>query len=208
MREENLREGKEVKGLDYSFRIRDKVVRVRTSWRHHSGLYLPIQKHTSRVLVLRSFPYPPVIGDGVVTDLRGVEIGVRTADCVPLVLIGEEWVGVVHVGWRGLASGIVERALELFSGHEDLGRAFAFLGPSAKGCCYEVGEEFRDMFDDLIEREGRVYMDLQASVMKRLKDFGVGSVGVYERCTVCSPELPSYRRDKTQRRILTSVKKL
>ncbi len=208
MREENLREGKEVKGIDYSFSLKGRVIRVRTSWRQHSKLYLPIQKHTNRVIVLRSFPYPPVIGDAVLTDLRDVEIGVRTADCVPVVLIGDTWNGVIHVGWRGLASGILERAVQLFSAHEDLRRTFAFVGPSAKGCCYEVGEEFKEIFDDLIERDGRIYMDLQNSVVNRLKDLGVGSIGVYEKCTVCSPELPSYRRERTEDRILTSVRVL
>ncbi|MDQ7038119.1 MAG: polyphenol oxidase family protein [Aquificota bacterium] len=193
--------------MNYSFRIGGKTVKVRTSWESHPKLYLPIQKHTSRVIVLRTFPYPPVIGDGVLTDLEGVEIGVRTADCVPLVLIGEEWIGAVHIGWRGLASGIVERAVEVISGYEDLKKVFAFIGPAAKGCCYEVGEEFRDMFDDLIERDGRIYMDLQESVLRRLRKAGIGSVGVYERCTVCSPDLPSYRRDRTSVRILTSVRK-
>ncbi len=207
MRGKSIGEGKASEGLNYSFQIRGRTVKVRTYWTSHPRLYLPIQKHTSRVIILKTFPHPPLIGDGVLTDLAGVEIGVKTADCVPLVLIGEEWIGAVHVGWRGLAHGIVERALEAISRYEDLKRVFAFIGPAAKGCCYEVGEEFRDMFDDLIERDGKIYMDLQESVLRRLKTAGVGSVGLYERCTICSPELPSYRRERTEMRILTSVRK-
>ena len=208
MRGEDLREGKETEGLIHSFQIRGKLVSVRTVWRAHSRMYLPIQKHTNRVILLTTFPHPPLIGDAVVTNLEGVEIGVKTADCVPLVLIGEEWFGVAHVGWRGLSSGIVERSLEVLSRWEDLRRVFAFVGPAAKACCYEVGEEFRDMFEGLVERDGRLYMDLQEAVVTRLKEAGVGSVGIYERCTICSPQLPSYRRDRTEDRILTSVRAL
>ncbi len=207
MRSKNVGEGKRAEGLIHSFHIKGKFVAVRRKWRIEPWLYVPIQKHTSRIIVLSSFPYPPLIGDGVITNLVGVEVGVKTADCVPLVLIGEEWFGAVHVGWRGLSSGVVERALETISNWEDLRKVFAFIGPAAKGCCYEVGEEFREMFKNLEEREGKLYMDLQEEVLRRLKEAGVGSIGVYEVCTICS-DLPSYRRDKTQDRLLTSVKAL
>lgn len=209
MRGEDLREGKEVEGLDYRFEFEGKEIRVRTEWREHKRLYLPVQKHTNRVITLTAFPYPTLIGDAVITNLRNVEIGVRTADCAPVVAIGREWIGIAHVGWRGLTSGILERFVERLRSYEDTEKIFFFVGPCAKGCCYEVGSEFRNIFPSYVfERDGKLYMDLQDSVVKELKALGAGSVGTLEKCTICSENLPSYRRDKTEERILTSVRKL
>jgi YfiH family protein len=193
--------------VKYSSRLRNKLVEIKTSWKEHDKLYLPIQKHTNRVITLTTFPSPPTIGDGVITNIRGVEVGVRTADCVPLVLIGEDWVGVAHVGWRGLASGIVERVLERLNIYEDIKNIFAFVGPAAKSCCYEVGSEFKDIFPHyVVQRDGKLYMDMQEAVIEELKKLGVKDVGLVEECTVCSKKYPSYRREKSSERILTSVK--
>lgn len=191
----------------YSLELRGKVVEIKTEWKESDRLYLPIQKHTNRVLQLTRFPYPPLIGDGVVTNLKGIEIGVKTADCAPVVAIGWEWFGVAHVGWRGLASGILENFIRALSNYEkDL---FLFVGPCAKACCYEVGREFERIFPTYVEeREGRFYMDLQEAVVKELRNLGIGAIGTYEHCTVCSEVFPSYRREKTERRFLTSIRSL
>ncbi|EDP74726.1 polyphenol oxidase family protein, partial [Hydrogenivirga sp. 128-5-R1-1] len=188
-------------------KVKGKLIEIKTEWKEHPHLYLPIQKHTNRVITLTRFPFPPTIGDAVVTNLKGVEIGVRTADCVPLVLVGDEWVGVVHVGWKGLAAGVVEKTLDRLKPYEELHRLFAFIGPSAKSCCYEVGEEFRRLFPSyLAERNGSLYMDMQRAVMEELRSMGINNFGLIEKCTVCSEDLPSYRRDRTERRLLTSVR--
>ncbi len=206
MRGEDLREGKKAEGLRYSFQLKGKLVEIKTEWREHRDLYLPVQKHTSRVIKLTTFPYPPLIGDAVVSNLKGVELGVKTADCAPVVAVGDEWFGVAHVGWRGLSSGILENFIEALSRAESLDNLFLFVGPCAKACCYEVGEEFEELFPEHLERrEGRLYMDLQRAVLSRLKALGVKMIGVYEHCTVCSDVFPSYRRDGTERRFLTSI---
>jgi len=207
MRGEDLREGKKAEGVKYSFELRGKVVEVKTAWKEHRRLYLPIQKHTNRVLRLLKFPYPPLIGDAVVTNLEGVEVGVRTADCAPVVAIGYEWFGVAHVGWRGLAFGLLENFIKVLSNHEKVEDLFLFVGPCAKSCCYEVGSEFRDFFQEYLEeRGGKLYMDLQEAVVGKLKSLGVKMIGTYEHCTICSEVFPSYRRDKSEDRFLTSIR--
>ncbi|WP_457599859.1 polyphenol oxidase family protein [Hydrogenivirga sp.] len=209
MHREDHGKGEEAKGLRYRSRIRNTLLEVKTGWSEHERMYLPIQKHTNRVITLTKFPAPPTIGDAVVTNLQNVEVGVRTADCTPVAFVGEEWSGVAHVGWRGLASGILERVLERLCVYEDVDKLFAFIGPAAKACCYEVGEEFRRLFPNrLVERDGRLFMDMQEAVIAELRELGVKNLGQIERCTVCSKDLPSYRRDRTEERLLTSIRRL
>jgi len=199
-------EGKEVEGLIYSFELWGRLLRIRLRWEEGGRLYVPVQKHTSRVIELLTFPSPPLIGDGVITRLRGVEIGVKTADCAPVVAIGRECVGVAHVGWRGLSAGILENFINRLALHENPGEMFLFVGPCARSCCYEVGQDLRVLFPRDVEfREGKLFLDLQEAVIKRLLSLGVKRVGSYGFCTVCSEKFPSYRRERTKERMLTSV---
>ena len=89
-------------------------------------------------------------GDGLVTNLPGVMLGVGTADCVPVLVVDVEKraVGAFHAGWRGTAVGIVGEGIEAMqreygSRPQDLRAA---VGPSIGACCYAVGEEVRSEF--------------------------------------------------------------
>ena len=97
----------------------------------------------------------PLAGDGMVTDVPGIMLGILTADCLPVILVDPKHraVGVFHAGWRGTVKRIVEK------GVGDMRRCFgsmprdikAAIGPGIHGCCYEVGEEVRRTFEDQFE---------------------------------------------------------
>ncbi|MFL5782133.1 MAG: polyphenol oxidase family protein, partial [Thermoleophilaceae bacterium] len=74
--------------------------------------------------------------DGHVTELDGLALLVLVADCLPVALAGGGRVAMLHCGWRGLAAGILERAVERFDEPPA-----AAVGPGIGRCCYEVGEE-------------------------------------------------------------------
>ena len=105
------------------------------------------QVHGTDVRVVRGEPTTRARSDehcdALTTNLRGVLLGVKTADCVPVVL-GDARTGAcaaVHAGWRGTLAGIVTRALARM--REEFGTepsdVRAAVGPAALGCCYEVG---------------------------------------------------------------------
>jgi YfiH family protein len=173
------------------------------------------QVHGSDVLVVRSAEDPRSEGehcDALATSLKGVLLGVKTADCVP-VLLGDPRSGAcaaVHAGWRGTLAGIVGRALARMS--EEFGTdpadVRAAVGPAALGCCYEVGrdviEAFRGKFDDADAlfaptREGHALVDLHEANRRQLVASGVAveRVHLLPLCTICRPDLFfSYRRDR------------
>src|ERR1700758_5821128 len=91
-------------------------------------------------------------GDAIVTSLKGIGVGVFTADCVPLLLIDKSAssVAVVHAGWRGTLSQIIKATLlemEKNFGTEP-SRVFAVIGPSIGMCCYEIGKDVASLFKD------------------------------------------------------------
>jgi polyphenol oxidase len=90
-------------------------------------------------------------GDGLMTDVPGVVLGVQTADCVPVIVVDvrRRAVAAFHAGWRGTLARIVERGvgamrLRYGSRPHDL---VAAVGPAIGPCCYSVGEEVRSEFE-------------------------------------------------------------
>jgi purine-nucleoside/S-methyl-5'-thioadenosine phosphorylase / adenosine deaminase len=96
--------------------------------------------------------HPPHMraGDALIADQAGILLGIRVADCVPILMVDRERraVAAVHAGWRGALQRIVEKAAgemgRMFGSHPE--NLVAAIGPSIRKCCYEVGEEVSDAF--------------------------------------------------------------
>ena len=136
--------------------------------------------------------------DAQVTDSAEVTPLVLVADCVPVALAAPGAVAMVHCGWRGVAAGIVERALTAVRRLADAGEVHAAIGPAIGPCCYEVGPEVGDVFarnghTDALD--GRM-LDLPKVVARELESHGVQDVALAGICVSCHPELFfSHRRD-------------
>ncbi|HWL65284.1 MAG TPA: polyphenol oxidase family protein, partial [Actinomycetota bacterium] len=108
-------------------------------------------------------------GDVVVITKPGTTAGVLAADCVPVVVLGEDGLAAIHAGWRGLVGGAIE------AGVARVGRPVAaWVGPSIKGCCYEVGPDVVGAFHEkaLPVADGR-HVDTGAAAYALLMRTGV-----------------------------------
>jgi YfiH family protein len=127
--------------------------------------------------------------DAHVTARSDFALLVLVADCLPVALSDGARVAMVHCGWRGLADGILQKAVA----HLDAAPTAA-VGPGIGPCCYEVGDEVRSRFDDRFAA-GRM-LDLRAVADDLLRAAGVESVEHVDLCTSCRPDLFfSHRRD-------------
>jgi len=142
--------------------------------------------------------------DALITSVPGLFLGISVADCLPIVLIDprRRAVGIVHSGWKGSGGKIVLRALEAM--HECFGTraadVHAYIGPSAGGCCYEVGEDVASIFpeDILLGGGGHLRLNLGAFNHAVLLRAGVpgGQVRLSGHCTIHEADLfHSHRRD-------------
>jgi YfiH family protein len=108
------------------------------------------QIHSDIIHVLRSAPEHALNGDGLVTNVPGLLLAVKTADCVPVLIVDpkQRVVGAFHAGWRGTAKRIVEKGVGVM--RRDFGSdptdLRAAIGPCIRACCYEVGEEVQETF--------------------------------------------------------------
>lgn len=158
-------------------------------------------------------------GDAMVSDIPGVSMGIRTADCLPL-LIADRAKGIaaaVHCGWRSLALGLAGKAVRVLTGimgsNEE--HLLAAIGPSIGPCCYEVGVEVREAFppgqreEGLFEQRGQsLFLDLASGVKTQLIMEGMAPETVDEivGCTSCNPDLFwSWRARKDEERMVSFI---
>jgi len=181
------------------------------------------QVHGAEVLIYeehtRALTYPPPY-DAVITDKKGVALGIWTADCLPILMIdrSKKVIAAVHAGWRGIWRGIIERTVRTMM--EAFGcppaDIVAGIGPSIGPCCYEVGTDVVSLFQSshedhqqfIQEREGRHYLDLSRVAQLELTKAGIPSANIatIPFCTACKEDLFfSYRRDKKPGRQLNFI---
>ena len=76
-------------------------------------------------------------GDALVSDRRALALSVVTADCVPVLLAGDQQIAAVHAGWRGIVAEVIGAAIERF----ETPPRVAWIGPAISGAVYEVSDE-------------------------------------------------------------------
>jgi YfiH family protein len=133
---------------------------------------------------------PAADEDGQATALPDAAALVFVADCLPVLLAADGAVAAVHCGWRGLAGGIVAEGVAALRELGAAGPVTAVVGPGARACCYEVGEEVHEHFAGVPgARAGERNLDLPAVAAFELAEAGVEEVHDVGLCTMCRRDL-------------------
>ncbi len=137
--------------------------------------------------------------DAIWTDVPGVLLAIRTADCVPVVVAGEGIVAVIHAGWRGLAAGVIGETVNAMPA---TGPLRAVVGPAICMGCYEVGSEVVSALGRWGPVEGfadlsghRPHVDPGAAAVAQLRRSGVAAVERIAVCSQCDSRLWSHRQE-------------
>ncbi len=165
--------------------------------------------HVTKILRSEAADGAPPKGDALVSDNAHVFIGVRTADCIPLLIEGAEHdlVAAVHAGWRGVMNEIAAKTVfalvQLGARACDLRMA---VGPCIRSCCYEVdialASQFASAFgNDVVKAtvDGeKPHLDLVHALLVSLARSGVerSNIDVVDICTSCDSRFFSHRRDR------------
>lgn len=173
-----------------------------------SHLVSAYQVHSADVMIVDApFVERPKV-DGLVTNKRGLALGILTADCGPI-LFADPTAGVIgacHAGWKGALTGVTDSTVEAM---ESLGaerkNIIAVLGPTISQKAYEVGPEFPKPFLQQYKSHQKYFIpsvrndhymfDLPAYLIDHMQSFGVGLAVDLALCTYSDSELFfSYRR--------------
>lgn len=153
------------------------------------------QQHNSVIIDSKNHLNKPA--DGVYTVKSNHILTVRTADCFSIFFFDGLTAAIVHVGWRGVLSGIIA---EFFHVLKNLNKdnLKVILGPGIRECCFEVSSEVFVLFSDdyRIMRDDKYFIDIRGLILDELKRFGVKYVLDNSVCTACNTDMfYSYRRD-------------
>lgn len=154
-------------------------------------------------------PAPHPQADAIVSSDPARAVSVRIADCVPILLAGDDGrtVAAVHAGWRGLVAGVVPAAVKrlLMRGRPGQPRSIvAAIGPCIGPEAFEVGAEVLEEFDRILGKRapvrrranGKGFVDLKAVARLQLMDLGVERIDCSDLCTFArEDEFFSHRRD-------------
>jgi polyphenol oxidase len=178
------------------------------------GILRVRQIHSATVVdALQAASGTPQDGDALISNQPGMVVGIRTADCVPILIADPEThaVAAVHAGWRGSAQAIVSEAVrELVTRYGARAQNLhAAIGPAIGLCCYEVSAEVAKGFSMWMPEYGAAaaptHIDLAAVNAIQLARAEVDNVWTAGECTFCLPERYfSYRREKEQAGRMTS----
>ncbi len=167
-------------------------------------VFFPNQQHTSNVAFINKktdfdkLSHKPV--DAVITNLKGIGVGILTADCSPILAHESEsgFILAIHVGWKGALAGICENSLNsLRDLGVDLKKISVAIGPTISTKCYEVKLDFVEGFiktnpyfeEFFFAEDGKYFFDLTLFIESRFNLFGVYDITNLGLCTYENPEL-------------------
>jgi YfiH family protein len=135
----------------------------RTPW----PLITTRQIHSDIINVVRSPEQGGLVGDGLVTNVPEIALGILVADCFPVLIVDPKnnAVGAFHCGWRPTVKRMVEKGLgimryEYGTRPEDV---YAAIGPGIQNCCYEVGDELKEQFESQFSYAAELFHSVQDS---------------------------------------------
>jgi polyphenol oxidase len=114
-----------------------------------NNLILMNQTHGNKVIEIKKKNYRKKINsDAIITKIKGLALGVLTADCVPIIIydVKNEIVGCIHAGWKGVFSGIIKNTVAKIKKLNSKNKIIASIGPCIGKESYEVDVRFYKIF--------------------------------------------------------------
>lgn len=183
----------------------------RSEWAGFRFLFLN-QVHSAIIRFIDRIPKKKLMGDAMITDLPELLLIIKTADCLPVLVVDElrKVIAAVHCGWRGTSKRVMQKAIQ---GMVDRYKCrpsslLVALGPCIGSECYEVGEDvlqsFREeglsaeFFRSHPTKEEKYLFDLKGENISQLMSLGIEKKNIYsvDGCTHCDESFPSYRRER------------
>ena len=176
----------------------------------NNNLILMNQTHSNKVIVIddENKGKKKFNSDALITKLKGVALGVLTADCVPIILYDEKnkIISSIHAGWKGSISGIIENTLSKFKKIDSDNKIIAIIGPCIGKDSYEVGMDFYENFLKESEKnknfflkkeKNKFFFDIRGYVNNRLITNGITNIDNINIDTFKDDDnFFSYRRSK------------
>jgi len=156
---------------------------------NYNNLILMNQTHSNKVILVDDLnkKIKKFNSDAIVTQVKGLALGVLTADCVPIILYDKknEIIGCIHSGWKGFISGVIKNTVNVFKEINKKNDFFACVGPCIEKKNYEVDLDLVKKFTSkskknlnffLKKKDNKFLFDLRGCVNAELKELGIKNI--------------------------------
>jgi hypothetical protein len=163
-----------------------------------------IQIHSDIILKIDKIPKERPEADALITNKKGLPIGIKVADCQGILLFDpkQNAVAAVHSGWRGSAQNIIGKTVKRMAKEfgSDPGDLLAGIGPSLGPCCFEFTDPKRELPKSMHPYIKGKNLDFWSLSLRQLNEAGVKNIEIKAECTQCHPDrFFSYRNKETGR---------
>ncbi len=167
------------------------------------------QIHSANIYLRETWDFVNQQADWIVSNILNTKIAVRVADCNAIILMWKKYFGIIHAWWRWLKDNILQNSINLMKKKWEENISI-YIWPSIRQCCYEVGSEFKDFFDNkyLISTKGRLYLDMISIIKDISQKNWISSITIHPDCTYCSNKYFSYRKWDKDKRMIISLEKI
>ncbi len=125
-------------------------------------LLLMHQTHSNKVIIVhkKNQNLKKLNSDALITKIKGISLGVVTADCVPIIIYDKknQIIGCIHAGWKGASSGIIENTVKKFKKLDSKNQIFASIGPCIGKKSYEVDIDFYRKFISKSKKNAKYFL--------------------------------------------------
>jgi len=173
------------------------------------NLKLMYQTHSNKVVVVdsKNRDLKRINSDAMITQVKGLALGVVTADCVPIILydVKNQVIGCIHAGWRGALYGVIENTIKKFHKLNSKNQILASIGPCIGAKSYEVDNKFYKKFylkskknstNFKIKNKNKKLFNLRKFVADKLSDLNVKTDHVNRDTVKEKSYFFSYRRSR------------
>lgn len=159
-------------------------------------IIIPNQNHSNKVLEVDYKNNLSLNADAVITGRDDILLGILTADCAPIIILGENKFGIIHAGWKGLLNGIIENTInKLISCGEKIEKLNVFVGPHLKEYSFEVKKDFIEILKKKVDHERfinnvneRFYFNFSKLIEEKLKKHNIINLNISSENTFTNPK--------------------
>ncbi len=152
------------------------------------------QLHSNKIFFINKRSKKKLLGDGLVTNVKNVAIGILTADCAPILFYDpkKNIIGVAHAGWKGAYKKIGEKIINNFQKRgSKVNDILAVIGPCISQKSYEVKNDFKTKFLNQSQQnmknfktvKNKIYFDLEGYIFNQLKKAGINNIETIKKDT-------------------------
>ena len=168
-----------------------------SNYLNKNKIILTNQVHSNIVSYVDKNFSKDINSDAMITNRNDILLGILTADCAPIIVLGKKYFGIIHAGWRGLIDGIIENTIMKFNTlGETENHLNVFVGPHLSMDSFEVKKDFVDnikgkvkYYDNFIEsKRQKIFFNFSGLIESKLIDLKIINYDISKENTFSNPK--------------------